>query len=134
MQWLIDIILALIPATPGFVDRGDPGSPDWQSVDLTRDGNYYDLDLSNIVPAGASGVLLRVAFQASLNNRDIRFRKKGVVNWPNTSECHVVVANQGFHEDIIVGVDENRYIQYRVSHASLWTHIQITVGGWFGPE
>jgi len=38
----------------GFVDRGDPAADDYTQATLTSDGTYYDLDLSAIVPAGAS--------------------------------------------------------------------------------
>ena len=41
-----------------FVRRGDPATPDFELGDLTTDGSPHTLDLSSIIPVGATSVLL----------------------------------------------------------------------------
>lgn len=135
MQWFINMILELVDAEgylkSAFVDRGNVNVPDWQAGDLTRDSAWHDLDCSPIVPADATGVLLRVAYMSTSITRNLRFRNKGVTGWPNTVECRVVAANVAHHEDKIVAIDENRLAQYFVSHPTVWNYIQITIAGWY---
>lgn len=45
MQWLIDIILKLIPASSLFVDRGDVGGIDFTLADFFMDNIWRELDL-----------------------------------------------------------------------------------------
>lgn len=135
LQWLIDIILEVVAGLgyliAALVDRGDPGTPDWERDDLTRDNTWHDLDCSAIVPEGATGVLLRVGYKAAFLTHQIQFKTKGNVGWPNVVYCLVVVSNASHHKDATVAVDSNRFAQYRVSHVSGWAHIQITIAGWY---
>jgi len=133
MQWLIDLIISLIPASPGFVDRGDPVNADWTAVDINGDNNWHDLDVSSIVPDGTTAIVLRCALDTGVVSRLIRFRKKGNVGWPNVAECRVVYPNRIHHYDKVIACDENRFIQYKCN-SNTWTVLNLTVAGWFGPE
>lgn len=111
-----------------LVDRGDPASHDWQMGDLTADNAWHDLDLSSIVPAGATHVLLRV--EADKATREIvAFRQNGNVNEYNVSKLRFLLDSRTKTGDCIVAVDGNRIIEYKIS-ATL-NYLNITVGGWW---
>lgn len=133
MQWLIDILLELLPTLTGFQDRGDPAAFDFVKTDFTRDDSWHDLDLSGVVPSGATAVVLRIALVNTSAGAYIYLRKKGHTNAVNQAECHMQVANVGVVYDKTVAVDENGFCQYRVD-PNLWTWLSIVIAGWFGPE
>jgi len=112
-----------------YYDRGDPVSEDFSVGDFTKDGVWYDLDLSSIVPEGATLVHLRVKLCAP-SLAGIQFRKKGNVNVVNVSMAKTQVANVYYYQDTYVICDSNRVIQYIVGPVS-WTVIDVTVRGWF---
>jgi hypothetical protein len=113
-----------------FTDRGNPANPDWTQLTITQDAAYHDLDLSGIVPIGTKAVLLTVGILSTSANRLLRFRKKGNSNNINITETRTQVANQAIYALVVVGVDENRLIEYYASNAA-FTGINVTVSGWW---
>ena len=143
MQWFIDMILGLaktytdttcaaVAGGPGFVDRGDPAGPDFQAGDLICNNAWHDMDLSAIVPADSSAVVLRITLIDNLIATGAAFRKKGNINWPNVAYVSLFVNGMVNTVDKIVAVDNDRFCQYLVNVVP--DIIQITVAGWFGPE
>lgn len=145
MQWLIDIVKAWIEAqnyateawveakgylTTAYVDRGDPATYDWQSGDFTKDNVWRDLDLSAIVPAGAITVALSCHIQATEVAKRVQFRKKGNVNTRNVAEMWTQVSAADHAGDLIVALDADKKIQYRI-HAATWLSLNVTVKGWW---
>jgi len=111
----------------GFVNRGDPAAYDYTQATLILDGAYHDLDLSAIVPAGATAILL--VGEGSNSGKWILFRKNGNANTINISafENGAVGLNQYFC--LVVPCDVNRVIEYRAAPG--WTDLNLTVGGWW---
>lgn len=110
-----------------FTDRGDPASVDWDETDLTADGNWHDLNLSSVIPAGATAVLLRVRLEATV--KTLSFRENG-----NSSAVNVATLETGggagiMRGDLLVAPDANGVIEYNLSGAA--TSVSITVGGWW---
>ncbi len=133
LQWLIDLIVSLIPGGPGYVDRGDAATFDFTAADLTIDDDWHDLDLSTVIPSGSTAVHLRHFVQSNNISARIRFRKKGHTGFANIADSQIQASTRPFPDDKIIGLDEDRFIQYRVFN-TMYTNIFITVAGWFGPE
>jgi hypothetical protein len=114
----------------GFVDRGDPAAADWTEADLSLStSNWADLDLSSIVPAGATLVALRVLVATTASAAGLQFREKGNSNDYNVDQVDVVLNQQNFGTVFVVP-SSARVVQYRAVASTTLT-AQITVGGWW---
>lgn len=113
-----------------FVDRGDPAVVDFDQNDLTKDSNWYDLDLSSIVPANTKAILLSVFGAATATNKIIAFRKNGNANEYNAGRLDTQAAGVRLDSQILVACDSSRVVEYFASTAT-WLYIGITVCGWF---
>jgi hypothetical protein len=114
-----------------FVDRGDPAAADFDEGDLTINGSWHDLDLSAIIDAGATLVLLRVAIITGAADK-LQFRENGNSNAVNvaTVGAHPAGYTGTFYADVLVAPDASGIIEYRVALG--WSGpIDITVGGWW---
>jgi hypothetical protein len=116
--------------TGRFVDRGDPSGSDFSLGDLTTDGTWRDLDLSGILPAGASAVKMICVIEDDAANNAILFRKNGLSNELNRSECRTQVSGIDVAYDITVPVDGSGVIEYNATNTT-WTRIDIIVKGWY---
>lgn len=133
MQWLIDIILDLIPATPGYVSRGTTFAFDFESGDFVQDDTWRQISLAGIVPEGTVAVHLRVSASTNFILNRIRFRKNILASFANVADTQFHVAGRAMTQDKIVSLDTSREMQYRIVSTG-WTTFGITVAGWFGPE
>lgn len=130
MQWLIDIILKLIPPGGGFVDRGDPAAADWLTGDFIADWTWRDLDCSAIVPEGATAILFYMQALDDLPGSDFQLRKKGNVNPHNRSNLNIQAINLIIKGDFVCPCDENRFVQYRAK-STVWTQLYLLIKGWW---
>ncbi len=113
----------------GYNDRGDPVSSDFTETDLTLDGNWNDLNLSSIVPAGAKCINLHTDIEDSHKGHGLEFRKNGNSNSAVHTSCLAPANNAEMHCVSPIACDSSRIIEYRsiVSADS----ITITVNGWW---
>ncbi|MCK5616725.1 hypothetical protein KAR91_83460 [Candidatus Pacearchaeota archaeon] len=134
MQWLIDIVQEWIVAEgyikTSFVDRGVAGDYDFDKGDLTEDGNWHNLDLSSIVPAGAKAVLIRGVVEDNLIGIEFLLRSHETPSTHNVSAILTQVAFVGMALDMIVHLDSNRIVEYKATN-TIWSEIGLTVGGWW---
>lgn len=130
MQWLIDLIIEAIGIPPTFIDRGDPATSDFSGPAFTRDGAWHDLDLSAIIPAGATAVLFAFEGENAGVAREAKFREKGNVNDKNRSRMIIQIAMVRLTGDFVCPLDANRFIQYNLS-ALGWLANVFTVKGWW---
>lgn len=130
MQWLIDLIIEAIGIPPVFIDRGDPFLPDFAIGDLTLDATWHELDLSAIVPEGASCVALNIAVFNNFINKSFEVRTLGKVNHYNLGGVITQVANLANMGDVQVHPDSDRKIEY-LATAGGWFVVNITVKGWW---
>ena len=121
---------AVVTFAFGYNDRGDPAAFDFDETDLTLDGAWHDLDLSSIVPVGAKAVEFHMELNESHKGDGLRFRKNGNSNVINHSEIVAPVAASVVHQDMVVGCDSNRVIEYILIGASI-DGVDIVVKGWF---
>ena len=130
-QWTnVSISGTLTTSRQIFHDRGDPAAADFSS--FTNDGAYHDLDLSSIVPAGASVVALVVNVTSTvLAGGDVfQLRTKGNTHTINQSFFTTLLPNLAVNGDAIVACDVNRKIQYIMNFAGSPT-VSVTVKGWW---
>jgi hypothetical protein len=114
--------------TTGYVERSIGTSGDFDvATQLTDDNAYHDLDLSTIVPSGAKAVILEIQLYANTVGAYFYFRKNG-----NSNEGRIVVryvsSGYGNYDMVIVPVDSNRIIEYKLSADT--SVGSVTVSGW----
>lgn len=135
LEWLIDLLKEWVIdqgyLTNGFVDRGDPVAVDRALGDFIIDGGWHKWDLSAIVPAGAQGVALGVAFLPLFVSRTIEFRRNGNANTANRVYLASAVAGPLVGVDAICSIDENRLIEYRITPASFALVTVVIKNWWF---
>jgi len=115
-----------------LVDRGDNAGHDFLVGNFTRDGAWHDLDLSSIVPSGASWVYVVVTFKASAADKTLSLRKKGNVNAYNVATEKTQVANIYCNLSGWVACDANRIIEYYLTDATV-NAIYFNVRAWILP-
>jgi len=115
-----------------FVDRGDPDAFDFTVASFTRDGAWHDLDLSSVVPSGASWVYVVGRIDANSADQAFVLRKKGNTNAYNTRTARVVTGLYWAHLHAWLPLDANRTIEYLASSAQV-TEISLVVAGWIMP-
>ena len=125
-----DVDARLDAMLPHYHDRGDPSAYDYTLANLTTDGAWHDLDLSSIVPAGATAVNLSIWIKDDLINKGLLFRKNGNTNPYAREELRTQTANIHNTGCVIVVCDANRKIEYAATNV-IWTEINITVTGWW---
>jgi len=140
MQWFIDTIfdlaknyidayLATHPALSSVVNRGDNLAWDFTEVDFTKDNAWHDLDLSAIVPAGATWVLLKINLETTAAEKKFELRKKGNTSIYNTLAIWTPFANVRIGGVFLIPCDTNRVIEYYANPAT-WSTIFVNVNGW----
>jgi len=140
MQWFIDTLydlcknyidayLATHPALGNFVDRGDNAAWDFTVLDFIYDNAWHDLDLSSIVPAGATWVLLKTNLESLSAEKKFDMRMKGNTNVYNTVAIWTPFANVRIGGAFLVPCNANRIVEYRADFP-IWTILNINVNGW----
>jgi len=115
---------------PCFVSRGDVSDWDFETGDFTTDFAYHDLDLSGIVPEGASAVLLTANIYTPTQGSIFGVRENGLTTGNTLMRLYASVSNSSFAACWTVPLDSARFIEYIASNVS-WTFIRMTVVGWF---
>jgi len=130
MQWLVDLIIEAIGIPPTFIDRGDPAAWDYAAGDFTKDGNWHELDVSAIVPAGATAVLLKYEFQGVAVDTTFEFRKDGNANAYNTAKIRAVIAGVVHYCDCVCPISTDRKLEYRQTGNPI-ININVVIKGWW---
>lgn len=112
-----------------YVDRGDPSSADFSAFGLTQNGQWHDLDLSSIIPAGAIAAHLALQVSDGLVSQLLRIREKGNSNTYNCLFALTVVANVYTYAQGFVLLDGDRKCEYDASNTT-WSTMNVTVRGW----
>lgn len=130
MQWLIDLVIEAIGIPPTYIDRGGVVAYDFDEGDLTQDGTWYDLDLSGIVPVGASAVNLHWRGVDAAIGRILYVRPNAAGQVIGTCTLRNQVANISIAMWHVIALPSNRKIQYR-SIAPGLTTLNVVVRGWW---
>ena len=114
----------------GYVDRGDPAAYDFTLNDFTTDETWRELDLSGIVPAGASLVHLKVRILDGAADSLFRLRRKGNSNTISALVLITQVVDISMFGEGFIKPDKNNVIEYYGTDLA-FTNIDILVKGWF---
>lgn len=113
-----------------YKDRGDNAAYDFVFSDFTRDGNWNDLDLSNITGAKAQLVHLRVMAKHNATNVELNFRTKGNSNSLNIGMLRILVVDIYNAVELWVYTDVAGKIEYKCTTGT-FSEIYLSVRGWF---
>lgn len=112
-----------------YVDRGDPAAWDYSKVDFLTDGAWHTLDLSAIVPQGATLVHLKIKALTAFNNSIIAFCKNDIINKLNGATIAIRHGASDYYEEAWVACDADRKIEYWTSNQT-WVILDLMVRGW----
>lgn len=113
-----------------YVDRGAASASDWVVGDFTTDDAWHDLDVSSVVPAGASAIHFAFMVRDNLVGVYAGIRGKAHPSEWNRVFLLSQVANILIGIDCIVACDNPPVIQYKFS-ATAFTSIYLIVRGWW---
>lgn len=102
---------------------------DFTQASFTRDGNWHDLDLSNIIPEGVYAVMLSHASKSGVANKYLIFAHPDYQNNFTAAVIYFPAANGYIGGTLIVGVKDGK-ISYKASDANV-NDINLSVTGWF---
>jgi len=115
-----------------LVDRGDPADYDFTVGDFTCDSAYHDLDLSSIVPSGATWVKVKVVLADDAVDSYFALRKNGNTNTRVSLSNRIRVVDKTHYITGFVPCDSNRVIEYSATNTT-FTTINLVVTGWVFP-
>lgn len=115
-----------------FFDRGDPSAYD-KSSGWTTSGAWTTLDLSSVIPAGATAALIDLQFSTTNAGGGDLFslRRNGNSNAVNESNLYMQIPNKLVGGDFVVSLDSNRIIQYSFTLAGSLDNAYLVVRGWW---
>lgn len=124
LQWIKDV------ANHGHWVSRDPSDWDFNKDNLTEDGTWYSLDLSSIVPKGATMVRFRIDLEDNAAGSFIQFKKNGQTNSKNSQILYTQVADIMNSADFVIECDEDQKVEYAAT-STVFTTINISIRGWW---
>lgn len=114
-----------------FEHRADIADYDWDVTDFPNAGQWYDLDLTSIVPEHTKAVLLRGVMRSTTTGKYFILRRKGYTQGKVSSYIDVSVANTFERGEMVVGVGPDRIIQGQRNNVNVDTIFAVVKGWWF---
>lgn len=115
-----------------YIDAGDVASASFSTGDLTLDGEWHELDLSNFIPVGTKRVRLHAILKSdNVVGTLFEMRHYAYNNWPNSAPERVAVADVSQYKFCEISVDSLRKIAYAAWNEGTWTYVYLTVVGWW---
>lgn len=134
MQWLIDIVAQRVIDTigipPTYIWRGQRAFADWTIAFFDTDATWYEWDMSAIVPAGATAVLLRVVMSADVADALFELKNFDMASVFFVDCLRTQVANQVFTYLLPMSINADRKLKYWAENVN-WTTISVAVEGWW---
>ena len=118
------------PAGHTWYSRNDPVNEDFAQGVFTKDGTWYDLDLSGIIGKGVKLVMLGVYALTVGNTGGFHVRTNGNANEQNVSACYTQADSFNYGRDMWVVTDADGKIEYKAENVT-WVGLDVTVRGWF---
>lgn len=94
-------------------------------IPALADTNWHDLDLSAVIPEGATGVIIRM-INTSASTASVQFRNNG------STDSHNFSTYASTHYMVYVGVDASRILEYKCANTSFQGSPRVE--GYFGSE
>jgi hypothetical protein len=116
---------------PSFVNRGDPDDNDFGLGNgVVCDGSPRDLDLSALVPAGATAVLLQISLQSDNQVTELAVWPKGNTGSRAWFYYRNLLASEQHPECQVVPISADRKITYQSLSLS-YDLCDVIIMGWF---
>jgi hypothetical protein len=113
-----------------YIDRGDMSSFDLTNTGMTRDGSYYDWDISSIIPNAAKDKMVKFyIFNSHSSWVETFLRENGNSNQVNTMGGEYGASGISSKTRADVKCDANGIMEYKVTSAAGTQ--QIVVLGWW---
>jgi len=115
-----------------FVPRNTDGAAyDRTLADWTADATWRDWDLSAIVPAGATAIVLNFYIKNNTYSEYLAFRRNGNSNTIEVLKGTVMKTNADQWFAGIVPCDDGRVIEYCATNGGTWASLSAVVMGWY---
>ena len=116
-----------------FRDPAHPSPVTWDFVlaNFTTDVAEHELDLSNIVPAGAYAVLLNIEIADGQAGSNFEMKHPDHVNYTVGMHLHTHVATQHVSGDFILHIDEEKRRLTYTGTDLTFNSINLVVKGWW---
>ncbi|MFZ2147459.1 MAG: hypothetical protein WAV28_09575 [Sedimentisphaerales bacterium] len=116
-----------------YVERTGYANYDFDDDFWTKDGAWNELDLSAIVPAGASAIAVHSRCKASAINLNsvVFFRMSGQADIVATCKLRPQVIDVSLAALFVIGMPTNRKLEYRIIAAGMIYDLYFTVKGWW---
>jgi len=120
----------VVPTSSLYVERTGAAGFDFATGDFTKDGNWHELDIDSIVPAGAKIAHWHVKIYRAGTAGSIAWRAKGqpVDGRTVITACHTI--NDNWPKQFWVDVGDDRKIEYQLN-PGVWTNIDLVCLGSF---
>lgn len=121
--------ISAIPSGDKLVDRGNASDYDFRTGNLTKDGNWHELDLSGIVGAGARFVTLKVVAQTTTYRQSFYAKVIGYANDYNGFVIFTNVVDVDISGEFTLPLSIDKKIEYKTTPAT-WTALSLIVLRW----
>lgn len=126
-----DYILGSVELGDTFTARGDTDAADIDQSTMIMNMEFHDWDISDIVPEGATVVLVACMFMDSAAGKFCFLKTKGYSGDYNISQIYNPVANKSVGADFVIPIDPTtRILEYVVGGSPVQLCF-LTVKGWW---
>jgi len=126
---LLEISQRLMPV-PRIHWRTDLDTYDFVLADFTTDGNWRELDLSDILPSNAQAIVIYCHVQDNAAGNSIEFRSFYDTTDIISVEATTNVANQPLDTEGMIDVSERKVIKYKGTNTT-FSAINFAIRGYW---
>lgn len=126
-----DYIGGRVEVGDSFTGRGDIDNYDLTQATMTMDGAFHDWDISGIVPAGTTMVLVGARIADTTVGRFVYVQYKGFLEGVNTSLLVNAVTNKTAYNEFIVPVDPDVLKLEYMTYPAAIDVISFYIKGWW---
>jgi len=126
-----DYIGGRVEVGDSFTDRGDIVTYDLDQYAMTMDNSFYDWDISGIVPAGTTRVLVGIRISDGGIGQYVALSNEGYENFINASWIYTAVTNKTNYNEFEIPVDPDNLILSYATVAAAIDVISLYIKGWW---
>lgn len=126
------VALASVVGAVKYVGRGDLAAADKGTADFIKDAAFHTLDLTAIIPAGATAVFISLSLLTTGTVGEFALRPAGFTGAYGELWTFTVFAGGGLFTPQILELPASRLLEYRAA-AITWATIDLIVRGWLIP-
>ena len=113
-----------------WIDRGHLAAPDFELADFTRDGAWYELDLSGIIPKNAVAVDVRITCRETTADTQCLLSTDGAIGEYNTINAWTQSTTSYLCIMGLLTPTTDQKISYKFATGT-WGFIECVIRGWW---